>query len=87
MLWATLTAMPPDETDGPALDGAAARLHEEFDAGLGPEVVDRQVAQTAERFASARVRTFVPLLVRRYAGEALRDLQNGLPAPDGVPRD
>lgn len=49
-------------------------LHDEFDARLGAAVVDRDIQVVADRFTRARVRSFVPLLVRRYARERLREL-------------
>lgn len=57
------------------LDGELAvvvrQMHEEFDAAVGPAVVDRCVGEVAGAFAHARVRSFIPLLVRRYARERL----------------
>jgi hypothetical protein len=54
--------------------GAVSRmLHEEFDERLDPADVDECLHRVAERFVDARIRTYVPLLVRRYAREELRE--------------
>jgi len=47
-------------------------VHEEFDGHLDPQTVDECLNQVAARFVGAPIRTFVPLLVRRYAREELR---------------
>jgi hypothetical protein len=51
----------------PELRDVAARLHAEFDAELTAAKVDAALDEVAARFAEARVRSFVPLLVHRYA--------------------
>ena len=48
-------------------------MHEKFDEPLGPVLVDSEIQQVADRFTHARIRAFVPLFVRRYAGASLRD--------------
>jgi hypothetical protein len=48
-------------------------LHEKYDDPLGPVLVDSEIQQIADRFTHARIRAFVPLFVRRYAGANLRD--------------
>lgn len=48
-------------------------LRREFPAVPG-EVVDNQVARMEQAFTRARVRSFVPVLVRRGARERLRQL-------------
>ena len=70
-----------DGLGSPGLDHVAVRLHEEFDALVGAAAVDRQIATTAARFASANIQAFVPLLVQRYTREALRALSTGRHAP------
>ncbi|HET7660747.1 MAG TPA: hypothetical protein VFK66_10195 [Oryzihumus sp.] len=59
----------------------AAQLHRDFDLLTGAEVVDRILDEVAGRFADARVRTFLPLLVHRYARS---DLRSVTPAPGGA---
>jgi hypothetical protein len=51
---------------------AVARvLHTEFDAMLGAAVVDTEIHLVADQFTDAPIRAFVPLFVRRYAGDEL----------------
>jgi len=50
----------------------AVQLHRDFDLLTGAEVVDRVLDEVAARFVDARVRTFLPLLVHRYARSDLR---------------
>ena len=57
----------------------AAQLHRDFDLVAGAEVVDRVLDEVAARFADARVRTFLPLLVHRYARSDLRSATIGAP--------
>jgi hypothetical protein len=53
--------------------GAVAKfVHEEFDDQLDPQAVDDCLDLVVARFEGATVRTFVPLLVRRYAREELQ---------------
>lgn len=65
--------IPPD------LHDVAHRVHEEFDERLDPRLVDESLGRVAARFADAKVRSFVPLLVRRYVSEELHaSLQHAL---------
>lgn len=48
-------------------------LQREFPA-VPPEVVEDQVTREEQVFTRARVRSFVPVLVRRRARERLREL-------------
>jgi hypothetical protein len=48
-------------------------LHEKYDERVGAEVVETEIQQVADWFTDARIRSFVPLFVRRYAGARLRD--------------
>jgi hypothetical protein len=48
-------------------------LHEKYDDSLGARIVDSEIRQVADRFADARIRSFVPLFVQRYASAKLRD--------------
>jgi hypothetical protein len=54
------------------LHAVAHFVHEEFDDHLDPSAVDECLNQVAARFEGASVRTFVPLLVRRYVREELK---------------
>jgi hypothetical protein len=56
----------------PDLHDVGQLIHEEFDDRLGTRVVQVCLEQVAARFASAPIRTFVPLLVRRYVREELQ---------------
>ena len=47
-------------------------LHEQYDAHVGAAAVDAEVRRVADRFVEARIRTYVPLFVRRFAGHELR---------------
>ncbi|HYO19106.1 MAG TPA: hypothetical protein VES02_10645 [Dermatophilaceae bacterium] len=56
----------------PDLHDVAHRVHEEFDEHLDPRTIDECLSQVAARFNGATVRSFVPLLVRRYVREELQ---------------
>ena len=71
---------PPSSTpDGPHaqltgdLSVVVGSLHDQYDSRLGFAVVDSEIQQVADRFALARIRSFVPLFVRRFAGAKLRE--------------
>jgi hypothetical protein len=53
----------------PTLNDVAKRVHEEFDDHLDPSDVDECLDRIAARFEGATVRSFIPLLVRRYVRE------------------
>jgi hypothetical protein len=55
------------------LTAVATSLHEQYDVRLGADAVDAEIRLAADRFANARIRAFVPLFVRRFAGKGLRD--------------
>ena len=66
----------------------AAQLHRDFDGPIGSEVVDRVLDEVAARFVDARVRTFLPLLVHRYARSDLQAACANSPLADpGSPTD
>ena len=67
------TPLTPSVRHGlhPELRDVATRLHAEFDDHAGAPAVDRVLDEVAGRFAGAPVRSFVPLLVHRYARDAL----------------
>jgi hypothetical protein len=56
----------------PDLHDVAHRVHEEFDEHLDPRTIDECLSTVAARFNGATVRSFVPLLVRRYVREELQ---------------
>ena len=62
---------PGQPSVDPDLQDVAHFVHEEFDGQLDPHAVDQCLSQVAARFDGASVRSFVPLLVRRYAREEL----------------
>ena len=69
--------LPAESRPGlPAIDrdlnDVAHYVHEEFDGRLEPHAVDECIEQVAAQFAGASVRSFVPLLVRRYVREELQ---------------
>lgn len=66
----------------PELREVAAQLHRDFDDVIGAEEVDRVLDEVAARFVDARVRTFLPLLVHRYAKSDLRASSRGGPVAD-----
>jgi hypothetical protein len=50
----------------PDLDDVVHTVHQEFDEQLDPQAVDECLNRVAAQFDEATVRSFVPLLVRRY---------------------
>jgi hypothetical protein len=54
------------------LSGVVGSLHDTYDDRVGAEVVDSEIQRVADRFVSARIRAYVPLFVRRFAGAQLR---------------
>ena len=57
----------------PDLQNLAHRVHTEFDEQLDPLAVDECLNRVAARFDEAKVRAFVPLLVRRYVRDELHE--------------
>jgi hypothetical protein len=53
------------------LQDVAHQVHEEFANQLDPGQVDECLDRVAAKFDDATVRSFVPLLVRRYVREEL----------------
>ena len=53
---------------------AAARLHREFEGIFATETIERFIADSWSRVAHAKVQSFVPLFVERFARERLRAL-------------
>jgi hypothetical protein len=83
------TPLSPSVRHGlhPELRDVATRLHIEFDDRLGTPAVDRVLDEVAGRFADAPVRSFVPLLVHRYARHALGAGAPAAEVPAGAPPD
>jgi hypothetical protein len=68
-----------DATPGrPAISGdlqdVAHGVHQEYDERLDPQAVDECLTRVAAEFDDAKVRSFVPLLVRRYVNDELQEL-------------
>lgn len=68
---------PAESTPGrpeidPDLHDVSHFVHQEFDGRLDPYAVDECLDQVAAQFVGASVRSFVPLLVRRYVREQLQ---------------
>lgn len=61
----------------PDLQDVAHRIHEEFADRLDPHKVDECLTRVAATFDDAKVRSFVPLLVRRYVTDELDTLLEG----------
>jgi protein-tyrosine-phosphatase len=53
------------------VDRAAATLHEEFAGVFSTETIARYIEDSSDMLGNARVTTFVPLLVHRFARERL----------------
>jgi hypothetical protein len=74
--------MSDPRQDVPKINGdltdVARGVHKEFDELLDPEVVNECLNRVAAKFVDAKVRSFVPLLVRRYVRAELRGQVNGL---------
>jgi hypothetical protein len=73
---ASSTAFDP-RTGGPKvnadLQDVAHQVHEEFADRLDPHDVDECLHRVSATFDNATVRSFVPLLVRRYVRDELRE--------------
>lgn len=59
------------------LQDVAQQVHQEFDASIDPRSIDECITRIAAKFDDAKVRSFVPLLVRRYVRDELRELPAG----------
>jgi hypothetical protein len=72
---ASSTTLGPRQ-DPPKIDGdlqdVAREIHEDFDELLDPTTVNESLERVSAKFAKAKVRSFVPLLVRRYVSDELR---------------
>jgi hypothetical protein len=54
------------------LQDVAQQVHQEFADQLDPRQVDECLGRVAAKFDEAKIRSFVPLLVRRYVREELQ---------------
>jgi len=66
-----LDARPGNPGINADLQDVAHQLHQEFADRLELVDIDQCLHQVAARFEDANVRSFVPLLVRRYARDEL----------------
>ena len=64
------TRQDPPKISGDLQD-VARGVHEKYDELLGPATVDASLERVSATFAHAKIRGFVPLLVRRYVSEDL----------------
>ena len=55
------------------LHDVAHEVHQEFDEKLDPQAVDECLTRVSALFTDAKVRSFVPLLVRRYVNDELQE--------------
>ena len=55
------------------LQDVVHQVHQEFDERLDPLTVDECLDRVAAKFDDAKVRSFVPLLVRRYVLDELHE--------------
>jgi hypothetical protein len=73
---ASSTSFDP-RPDGPTINAdlqdVAHQVREEFADRLDPGDVDECLDRIAARFDGAKVRSFVPLLVRRYVRDELQE--------------
>jgi len=61
-------------------------LAKQFDGTFGIETIERYLAESLDHFDNAKVQTFLPILVRRFAAERLRALAQSTGAiVTGVP--
>jgi hypothetical protein len=71
---ASSTTFDPHQ-DPPKINGdlqeVARRVHEEFDEQLDATVVNANLERVSAMFTDAKIRRFVPLLVRRYVNDEL----------------
>jgi hypothetical protein len=69
----TLDARPGQPTINADLQDVVQQVHQEFDVQLDPRAVDECLDRVAAKFDDAKVRSFVPLLVRRYVSDELHE--------------
>ena len=67
-----LDARPSHPGINADLQDVAHQLHQEFADRLEPVAIDECLQQVAAKFEDANLRSFVPLLVQRYAHDELQ---------------
>ncbi|MDQ3306136.1 MAG: arsenate reductase ArsC [Actinomycetota bacterium] len=67
-----------------AVDGVSTRLSQEFTGTFAPETVKRYVGDSRGRWTEARVTTYLPIMIERFARQRLRALAKveGKTVPD-----
>ena len=70
---AVLDARREEPKINPDLHEVVIRVHDEYDERLDPMAVDECLCRVAATFDDAKVRAFVPLLVRRYVNDELQE--------------
>lgn len=65
-------ALPGRPTINPDLEDVADQVRHQFADRIDPGEVDECLARVAAKFDDAKVRSFVPLLVRRYVVDELQ---------------
>jgi hypothetical protein len=74
MASSTASAARQDRPEiNPDLQDVVHTVHQEFDEKLEPQAVDECLGRVAAQFDEATVRSFVPLLVRRYVNDELHE--------------
>jgi len=68
-----LDARKDEPLINPDLREVVLRVHDDFDERLDPLAVDECLYRVAATFDDAKVRSFVPLLVRRYVNDELQE--------------
>src|SRR6266702_1829049 len=56
------------------IEHAAEELHEEFAGTFSTETIARYIEESSDLLSGARISTYLPLLVHRFARERLRAL-------------
>lgn len=70
---AVLDARREEPRINPDLREVVLGIHDQFDEQLDPLAVDECLIRVAAKFDDAKVRSFVPLLVRRYVNDELQE--------------
>lgn len=65
---------PTDPVLGHHLAGMEERLYGDFDGRLSIETINRFPSESAEQFADAPIREYIPVMVERFGRERLRAL-------------
>lgn len=65
---------PTDPVLDHHLASVGERLHRDFDGRFSLETINRFLSESAEQFANAPIRDYIPVMVERFARERLRAL-------------